>query len=71
MRIRNIDFGKHMVEGPKMVHWSSAVCHDNERPLTTKVVDEKLEEGIYCKSFVYVADWIEERGSFQRDHANP
>jgi hypothetical protein len=54
-----------------MVHWSSAVRHDNERPLTTKVVDEKLEEGIYCKSFVYVADWIEERGSFQRDHANP
>ena len=55
MRIGDIDFWQHMVQGPEVVDGCTTVGHDYESSLAIDVVDEKLEEGIYRKGLVYVA----------------
>lgn len=46
MGVGDIDFGENMVKRPRMLHWWTAMHHDNNGPLAPKEVNKELEEGV-------------------------
>lgn len=60
-----------MVQGPYVVNRLPTMCHDNQCPLTTKVVDQELEKGIDREGLVDISYRVEYVGGCSRDHAGP
>ena len=48
-----------------------SVHHDDQGPFATEEVDEELEEGVDCESFVHVAERVEVEGCILRHKTGP
>ena len=47
MRVRNVDFGQTVIQGPRMMDGLSTVHHDDEGAFAAKKIYQKLEKRIY------------------------
>ena len=71
MRVRDVDFAADVVEGPQVRDGRSAVHHDDQAPLSAKVGDQELEEGVEGEGFVDVAEGVDPEGDAEGGERGP
>lgn len=52
MRVRDVDFGKAVIEWPQMVNGFPTVHQDDQSSFSSQEIDEKLDKGVDCEGLL-------------------